>query len=372
MDRFETNIIELYRKEALGSEEKSLSGYRFDPMFTLIPPELRQLSQGLWHPLRHEAFPEERPLNILDAGCGGGFDLYYLNLKYQHHHYWGADLSHDLLHKGRIALQKYGFQPSLVRANIKDLPFINGFFDAVYSHAVVHLARDRLQVLRELFRVVKDGGTVLICDPIVSGKIPKFFQEEYERSGGIFLYGGLAGMENYQRWGEEAGFSYFDLVESVPFKPHKTIGELLKRRYKKQMISPQELEAIEFSIATFALVKGDKWGKRRVSCPRCSKVTIINYCTVVNLGYEPELEDMLMTRRLNFGQCRGCGGKLDCPFPFFYISRDGLVISKRPERFLAIPGGERTDYSSLLPGMKVETVYKQDRFFSLVSKRKAR
>ncbi|MDP7423363.1 MAG: methyltransferase domain-containing protein [bacterium] len=369
MDIFEKNIIDLYRREAESGEEKSLAGYRYDPLFPLIPSEVRKLSQGLWHPLKHESFyTDGKKLSILDAGCGGGFDMYYLNMKYPGFRYIGVDLSPDLLAKGRLALARHGFHPEFVNSNLKQLPFKDGHLDAAFSHAVIHLSTERDRVIKELYRVLKSPGMLMVCDPIMAGRIPRFFPEEYKKSGGIFLYGGLTGLEDYQRWSAAAGFSHFDLIETVPFKPQATIAGMLQKRYGKPMVSREELDQVEFSLATFTLVKGDKWGKRRIKCASCGSLSVVNYCAVINIEFDPELEQMVFHRRLNFGQCRSCGAPTDCPLPFFYIRPDGVVLNKRPERFRYIAGKERGDYSAALPGVTMKLVYGQEEFFKLAAR----
>jgi tellurite methyltransferase len=101
-------------------------------------------------------------LSLLDAGCGGGRNLYYfLRNGYEVH---GVDESPGAVEQirrlaGRLSpeLPEENFQV----ANLADLPFPEERFDAVLCNAVLHFARDEAhfdRMLEEMWRVLKPGG----------------------------------------------------------------------------------------------------------------------------------------------------------------------------------------------------------------------
>jgi ubiquinone/menaquinone biosynthesis C-methylase UbiE len=54
--------------------------------------------------------------------------------------------------------------PQLVLGNSQHLPFADGLFDAVLDGAGIKYYSDKARALREMLRVVKPGGRVLVTD----------------------------------------------------------------------------------------------------------------------------------------------------------------------------------------------------------------
>ncbi|KXK51093.1 MAG: group 1 glycosyl transferase [Chloroflexi bacterium OLB13] len=102
-------------------------------------------------------------MTILDMPCGRGF---YLNmLRYvSKARLVGADLDAEVIEKAR---RNIGHLPgiSLVRANIYDLPFPDGTFDAVILSEVLEHIDDDVGGLKEALRVLKPGAWRSITVP---------------------------------------------------------------------------------------------------------------------------------------------------------------------------------------------------------------
>ena len=105
---------------------------------------------------------------LLDAGCGNGKNMLYrpdLNAT-------GCDTSSNLI---KICSDR-GLHA--INANIKCLPFDNQTFDIVISIAVIHhlsTDSDRLQALKELVRVLKPGGRLLVSVWALEQKLDEKF-----------------------------------------------------------------------------------------------------------------------------------------------------------------------------------------------------
>ncbi len=106
--------------------------------------------------------PTNRPLRILDAGCGPGF--FSILLSMAGHQVTGIDGSAGMLaYAGRNAA-KYGVSPVLLQGDFGALPFPDESFDLVVSRNVTHIIREHLKVYGEWLRVLKPGGVLLIFD----------------------------------------------------------------------------------------------------------------------------------------------------------------------------------------------------------------
>lgn len=101
----------------------------------------------------------ERQLDLLDAGCGTGGMLSALT---RYGTATGLDLSRDAL---RFARKRN--DAALTRGSVTNLPFTDDSFDLVTSFDVLyHLSvRDDVEALREIARVIRPGGTLLVRVP---------------------------------------------------------------------------------------------------------------------------------------------------------------------------------------------------------------
>jgi len=96
---------------------------------------------------------------VLEVGCGTGLGLGYLSRRAKN--VVGGDYSEDNI---RCAQRHYGNRIKLQVLDAHELPFKNGCFDVVIAMEVIqylHLER----FLSESYRVLKQGGTLLLCIP---------------------------------------------------------------------------------------------------------------------------------------------------------------------------------------------------------------
>ena len=106
--------------------------------------------------------PADRPLRILDAGCGPGF--FSVILSRAGHQVTGIDGSERMLSHARENAARYGVTPEFLKGDFGHLPFADGTFDLVISRNVTHTIREHLKVYGEWNRVLKPGGVLLIFD----------------------------------------------------------------------------------------------------------------------------------------------------------------------------------------------------------------
>ncbi len=106
--------------------------------------------------------PANRPLKILDAGCGPGF--FSVLLSKAGHEVTGIDGSEGMLAHAERNAAHYGVSPRLLQGDFGKLPFPDESFDLVVSRNVTHIIREHLKVYGEWLRVLKPGGVLLIFD----------------------------------------------------------------------------------------------------------------------------------------------------------------------------------------------------------------
>jgi SAM-dependent methyltransferase len=94
---------------------------------------------------------------VLDAGCGGGGMP--LSFAEEASYVVGIDLVDRFRDAGaRLARERGAARLQFAQADGQALPFADGTFDAVLSHAVIEHVADAPRYLRECGRVLKRGG----------------------------------------------------------------------------------------------------------------------------------------------------------------------------------------------------------------------
>ena len=118
---------------------------------------------------------EPRQIRVLDVACGTGRTLKQLRGMLPKASLYGVDLSDAYLRKANQSLSQLPNElPQLMQANAEALPFLDNYFHGVTSvflfHELPPAARQR--VIEQCFRVLKPGGTFVICDSIQVADAP--------------------------------------------------------------------------------------------------------------------------------------------------------------------------------------------------------
>mgnify|MGYP000366252645 FL=1 len=103
---------------------------------------------------------------VLDCGCGGGANMKRLLKKCPQGIVKGIDYSSVSVEKSKkvneVAVTKR--RCDVLCASVAELPFESEQFDAVTAFETVYFWPDLPQCFREVYRVLKPGGTFLICN----------------------------------------------------------------------------------------------------------------------------------------------------------------------------------------------------------------
>ncbi len=99
------------------------------------------------------------PSRILDVGCGTGLNASFL--KAAGHSVTGVDIS-------PVAIERFtgqGFEGFVCDVSAQSLPLDDGTFDLAYASEVIEHCTDTETFLRELFRVLRPGGELILSTP---------------------------------------------------------------------------------------------------------------------------------------------------------------------------------------------------------------
>lgn len=102
---------------------------------------------------------------VLDVGAGTGKNLPYSPEGIELH---GIDISPRMLERARKRADRLGMDVDLQVMDVEDLQFPDRFFDFIVVTFVFCSVTDPVKGLRELARVIKDDGTILLLEHVRS------------------------------------------------------------------------------------------------------------------------------------------------------------------------------------------------------------
>jgi ubiquinone/menaquinone biosynthesis C-methylase UbiE len=123
---------------------------------------------------------------VLDLGAGGGFDVFIAGRKVGvGGRVIGVDMTPEMVGKARRNQRVYTETTGLDNVEfrlgeIEHLPLADGSVDVVISNCVINLSPDKLQVYREIARVLKPGGRVAVSDIVLKKRLPSAIREDVQ------------------------------------------------------------------------------------------------------------------------------------------------------------------------------------------------
>lgn len=139
------------------------------------------------YPIAIEALRKIPFGSILDLGCGTGMALKLILDKRPDVKAYGLDLSENML---KVAENRLGPKAVLTKGDAENMPYKGGSFDTVLCIESFHHYPEPLKALSEIMRVLKPGGTFVLCDSTMKSparQIVNFFFR-FSRDGDVKIY----------------------------------------------------------------------------------------------------------------------------------------------------------------------------------------
>ncbi len=111
---------------------------------------------------------------ILDIGCGLGVDLLVAReIVGESGHVCGIDLTEEMVNTAQFLIKGTGYENiSVQHVTSEKIPYNDKRFDNVISNGVFNLSPSKLELFREIRRVMKPGGILQFADVcLVEGKV---------------------------------------------------------------------------------------------------------------------------------------------------------------------------------------------------------
>lgn len=162
-------------ESATGTEEISKTiGYSDDELASL--PADANLGLGCGNPTAIASL--QTGMTILDLGSGAGIDCFLASKQVgPAGRVIGVDMTPQMLERARANALAGGYDNVEFRlGEIEALPVADASVDVVISNCVLNLSADKARVLREVHRVLKPGGRVVISDMVSDLPVPDVLQ----------------------------------------------------------------------------------------------------------------------------------------------------------------------------------------------------
>lgn len=188
-------------------------GYGADEIAAV--PEGANLGLGCGAPLVHAALrPGE---TVLDLGSGAGFDAFLAAREVgPEGHVIGVDMTPEMLARARRNAEAAGYANVEFReGTIEALPVADASVDVVISNCVINLVPDKAAVYREVARVLRPGGRMVISDVVLDAPLPPLVAASVAALTGCVA--GAALRSDYLRAVAAAGLEAVEILEDRGF-----------------------------------------------------------------------------------------------------------------------------------------------------------
>lgn len=154
---------------------------------------------------------------IVDIGSGGGIDVFLAANKVKElGKAIGIDKTDEMLVKARDNAKRSGFtNVEFKKGDIESgIPIENNAADVVISNCVINLTIDKVAAFKEIYRILRSNGRMIISDLVTSKEIGLESANSEEWCSCI---DGALTRENYIDSIRKGGFKNIEIVQETPY-----------------------------------------------------------------------------------------------------------------------------------------------------------
>ena len=188
-------------------------GYSKDQLKAV--PEGANLGLGCGAPIDHLALqPGE---TVVDLGSGAGIDVFLAaDVVGPTGKVIGVDMTPEMLLRAQRNAEKAGVTNAEFReGRLENLPVDSGTVDAITSNCVINLVPDKAVVFKEIARILKPGGRIVISDIILDKALPPEIEKDVYAYVGCIS--GAAMREDYFAMIREAGLAEIEVLKDIDY-----------------------------------------------------------------------------------------------------------------------------------------------------------
>jgi len=185
-------------------------------------PQEAILGVGCGAPINHTQLKEGE--TVVDLGSGAGIDIFLAARKVlDSGRAIGIDMTDDMLQKARENAKK-GSYPNVEfkKGDIEEnIPLNGNSVDAVISNCVINLTTNKTNAFKEVFRILKNDGRMVISDLITDQELS---DEQVNSEKWCECIDGALTKENYLSCIRDAGFEKIDILEERAYMDGEKIN----------------------------------------------------------------------------------------------------------------------------------------------------
>jgi SAM-dependent methyltransferase len=166
---------------------------------------------------------------VLDLGSGAGKDVFLAAQKVgRSGKAIGVDMTPEMIALARRNAVKFALTTGLGNVEfrpgeIEALPVADAAVDVAVSNCVINLSPDKPQVFREVRRVLKPGGKMVVSDIVLNRALPQRFKDDADLYTGCIA--GALQRDEYLQAIRDAGFVKVEVLSDVTYKPDNAGGD---------------------------------------------------------------------------------------------------------------------------------------------------
>ena len=173
MEQHEDSIM----TETISAENMSATvGYT--PEELAMAPEGANMGLGCGNPHRKAEIKQGEV--VLDLGSGAGLDCFIAGkVVGRRGRAIGVDMTPEMLTRARTIAKENRIRNVEFRlGEIENLPVADNTADVCISNCVINMSDNKPRVYREIYRALKPGGRISICDIVIMKELTKEMQED--------------------------------------------------------------------------------------------------------------------------------------------------------------------------------------------------
>jgi len=188
---------------------------------------------------------------VVDLGAGAGFDCFLAAKAVgEKGRVIGVDMTPEMLDKAQANAQKGSYQNVEFRlGEIENLPVADSIADIIISNCVINLSPDKGRVFREVFRVLKPGGRLMVSDIVLLKELPAALHESVAAYTGCVA--GALRKDDYLQKISAAGFGDVQIIAETLFPIQEIVNHPAAQETGSDSVNLQAMaEQLATSIAS--------------------------------------------------------------------------------------------------------------------------